>query len=567
MSGDDIEVNENLTVIVGPNNVGKSALLNALWQIISSSPNQPHYAPSPLVARVEAIAPSPDGIVEYLDSRFQRAAPGQYNYGLLSEEHFRVTGGQAIPVSRARELVQLRPLGPQLGELAPLLAINMPPEGRLGQLGYAGTPDLYSEVPSNPLQRLWADRSLEAKFAAYARRAFNMDITVNRHAGSQIGLHIGRPEAAEPQIGQSSKYREQVAALPLAQTQGHGVQAFLGIVLNLLSGEHDLIFVDEPEAFLHPPQARLLGEIFVELARGGSQIIVSTHSDDFLQGVLKKSGSRSDASVVRITRPEPGTNAVAQIDAPTIKRLYEDPLIRHSSILDGIFYKGTVFCEAEADCLYYSAVLDSVTGEDDPRADILFTHCGGKDRLAKGVAALRDARVPTAVVADVDLLADAAKFNQLFALMGGDVAAVTPLINTLTAWVNTQAVSIDRVVARLKLGEVLNGSAEDKLTADEIDRMRKALKATSGWDALKMSGRGGIAKGGVYTAFEQILTEAAAVGLFIVPVGELERFHPSVPGKNKQQWLRTVFETGVYDSSEESKELVRHVIGFITSMQ
>jgi ABC-type uncharacterized transport system ATPase subunit len=106
------------------------------------------------------------------------------------------------------------------------------------------------------------------------------------------------------------------------------VQAFLGMVLTLVARTYDVVLLDEPEAFLHPPQARLLGGIFVELSREGSQIVVATHSDDFLQGVLTASAEATPVTVARLTRPQPTINSVAQVSLDSLRKLYEDPLLR-----------------------------------------------------------------------------------------------------------------------------------------------------------------------------------------------------------------------------------------------
>jgi hypothetical protein len=333
-----------------------------------------------------------------------------------------------------------------------------------------------------------------------------------------------------------------------------------------MTRSYDIVLIDEPEAFLHPPQARLLGEIFVDLSRRGVQLIVSTHSDDFLQGVLSASATSVDVSIVRLTRPTPTVNAVAQISSPSLRRLYEDPLLRYSNILNGIFYKGVVFCEAEADCKYYSAVLDSLYGAAEPRPDILFTQVGGKDRFAKGVSALLAAKVPTAVIADLDLLADQAKFDELFSLLGGDPSSLGGHLNVLSAWVRSQARGVDRAFASYMLTELLAASGDTLLSGEESKEIRRIVKATSGWDLVKTHGRQALANGGPTTAFDNILRATQEVGLFLVPVGELERFHPEVGG-TKQQWLRRVFEDNKFAASATAAEFVRRVASHVASLQ
>ena len=46
--------------------------------------------------------------------------------------------------------------------------------------------------------------------------------------------------------------------------QGDGFRSFVGVVLSLLLSEHRIILLDEPEAFLHPAQAKMLGRWVAE---------------------------------------------------------------------------------------------------------------------------------------------------------------------------------------------------------------------------------------------------------------------------------------------------------------
>jgi predicted ATPase len=40
------------------------------------------------------------------------------------------------------------------------------------------------------------------------------------------------------------------------------MRSFVGVLLNAFISKHSVLLIDEPEAFLHPPQARLLAQLF-----------------------------------------------------------------------------------------------------------------------------------------------------------------------------------------------------------------------------------------------------------------------------------------------------------------
>lgn len=527
-SGATIDVSDHLTVIVGPNNVGKSVLLSSVWQQLSHGFGQPNPA-SAVVARVELQSPTRDEVHRRLRASGEFRPTGQYAQGFAGEDNYFNTQIGMIPVSQLTMQLEQGVQENRLGWLASQVGAFLPTEARLGQLGNVGVPNLYGETPTAPLQKLWADRRLEEEVKVLAKRAFNIELTVNRHGGSQIGLHVGAPRSPEPAVGELSPYLQEVASLPTAAAQGHGVQAFLGMLLVLTSGAYDFVLIDEPEAFLHPPQARLLGEIFVEFAKKDLQVIVSTHSDDFLRGVLTASAAATEVTVVRLTRPGPTTNAVAQLDPAAARGLFEDPLLRYSNILGGIFYKGVVLCEAEGDCQYYSAVLDQQFVDAEaalPRPDLLFTQCGGKDRFAKAAAALLSTEVPTAVIADIDLLADRPKFEELLRVLGGDLTQLAPAFNTVQAAIGARAVSPQLDFVRFRASELLGQAAGPSLTNSEVKELRELLKSRTGWELAKTNGRAVLPAGASVDAFDRICAYCRGVGLFILPVGELERFHP-----------------------------------------
>jgi predicted ATPase len=67
------------------------------------------------------------------------------------------------------------------------------------------------------------------------------------------------------------------------------MKSFLGLLLNILVSSYLFVFVDESEAFLHPPQARLLGRMLGEDKGAHNQVFIATHDSDVLTGLLDSS--------------------------------------------------------------------------------------------------------------------------------------------------------------------------------------------------------------------------------------------------------------------------------------
>lgn len=87
-----------------------------------------------------------------------------------------------------------------------------------------------------------------------------------------------------------------------------------------------MFLVDEPEAFLHPPQARVLGENFSSLL-GERQAFISTHSIEFIKGLLSTNQAR--VKIIRLER-DGEKNPVHYLQPEDLKAIWTDPLITPS---------------------------------------------------------------------------------------------------------------------------------------------------------------------------------------------------------------------------------------------
>ena len=170
------------------------------------------------------------------------------------------------------------------------------------------------------------------------------------------------------------------------------MRSFVGVLLNTFILSHSILFIDEPEAFLHPPQARLIGKMIAKDLPSKRQLFIATHSEDLLKGLLD--ASKDNLKIIRIQR-DGAINKVSVLDSIDIKEIWKDPLLRHSNVLDGLFHSKEIICESDTDCRFYSAILSAIhdnTGSISP--DILFIHCGGKHRMPIVIKSLRKLVVP-----------------------------------------------------------------------------------------------------------------------------------------------------------------------------
>ncbi|WP_171898730.1 ATP-dependent endonuclease [Curtobacterium sp. UCD-KPL2560] len=562
-NGTQVSISESITAVVGPNNAGKSTFLREIQQAFAREPYQGPISDHRLIQTYDLIGDeTPDAFVQFrrrLDANATHRKAGSYNGGYWDQDHWMLSNGQVVTESQISQYWNSR-LG--FGPLASYVSIFMDASNRLHLANSASAYDALHESPSTVVQRLYADRALEATLSELTLKAFGVPLTVNRYAGSQIHLHVGAPRSAEREAPQSSEYLEELGRLPLIGEQGDGFKAFIGMALSVIAGSHPIVLIDEPEAFLHPPQARLLGQFLAEQQATGTQVIVSTHSEDVVAGMTSGDGQR--VAVVRLTR-EANIASVAQLEPEDVKNLYDDPLIKYYDMLNGLFVRGVVICESDSDCTYYRAVLDAVDRKKGIDSGLHFTHAGGKSRVHVALEAFRRTEVPAAAILDIDLLQDDQEFWRIVQAAGAQKVDLERDRNIITAYIKDRNQKKSVTAAAAEIRELLAVASGD-VTSGLIGKINKSLASHSGWKDFKLQGSP-MLHGDALNAFSRLDTTLRSHGVFLVPVGELEGFHPEYSSANKARWLRSVLEVKAFAREGEASDFIRSVSAYASRRQ
>jgi energy-coupling factor transporter ATP-binding protein EcfA2 len=540
--GTDIQVPPHgVTLFVGPNNSGKSQSLRDLLHGLAE--------PAYVKRAIKDISVSKLGSPDDFQAWFEENVPSATSNGIQQQDVRHAWAGA-------------------LGAYYLILMFLADANSRLTAGNSAPNIDFHNQPAMHPIQRAYRNPVIEELLDKASRAAFGLGVTVDRYSGLLISLRIGEPPTFEHTNGvPSQKYLDLLDAMPKLEEVGDGVRSYLGLLLHLFGGSEKVLLIDEPEAFLHPPQAQRLGTLLAKQGASDHQVFLATHSADIVRGVLK---ADSNVTIIRVTRDQ-SVNHGAVLAAKDVKNLWDDPLLRYSNILDGLFHDAVILCESDADCRYYSSVLDAVEAAEEKeamaRADpaprvpqLLFTHCGGKARMGMVVDALRAVGVPTVVVADFDVLRDPSDIERIFSALGRTFDEVKTDLGLIDAALKSGEKPVSKVGLQAAILGVLD-SESDPLDRKALERVRRPIRSDSGWDKAKRAGKSEVPQGNPSAACARVLKALEDGGLLVVPIGELERFVPEVGGHGPA-WVAEVHRQGLHSNLDNAA-----AVGFVKAIR
>ncbi|MDX0597177.1 AAA family ATPase [Sinorhizobium medicae] len=373
------------------------------------------------------------------------------------------------------------------------------------------------EPKSKPQHVLYDDIKLMEKISGLFRQAFKKDLMFDFRGGSTIPLHVGEKPPAKLIDRVSEQYVAAVRRNPSLESQGDGMKGYAGILFEAIVADLDITLLDEPEAFLHPPQMRRLGATLAAEVTG--QLIVATHSSDIMRGFLE--GTKGNVRILRIRR-DGDVNFVAEAPPETIAELWTRPELRYSNALEGIFHEQTIICEDDSDCRLINAVADHLaTLDKKPWLDTAYVPTGGKYGVPKVASVLRKVGVPVKAVFDIDFLSERRLVQETVEAFGGDWSSVEPLWRRVDAAVRNGVKPKSNKEIKNEISSILQASKESDLPRGAIT---EALKQGSPWSQVKKMGVAAIPNGQAQLDYEALRKQLEAIGIYLIAVGEIEHF-------------------------------------------
>lgn len=536
-TGLNVNLKKNsIVVLVGPNNSGKSKTLKEISQL----------AKGPKINNLilESLTISVNGDAnDFLDSIENRRKDHRYVY-------YENSGANHIDSWNLKENWNKLVDGNQNSSMgiSNFFVKSLDTIKRLNLVSPPDNIDFINEMRTHSIHLLKEDSEKELQFSEYFREAFGEEIIVNHGAGKKIPLHVGeRPIATAENDRVSTVYQKALRELPLLHEQGDGMKSFAGVFLTLFAEDFTVNLIDEPEAFLHPPQARLLGQMISQKLGDEKQLFFATHSEHFLKGLLESALDR--LIVIRIQQLKK-SNSVKVLENNNLKNIWKDSILKHSNILDGLFHKKVVLAESDSDCRFYSAITNAIVeSKNIPSPDILFIQTGGKHRFPVVIKALKELDVPLTIIGDFDLYHDENPAKNIYEILDGNWDDLKSDFNKVKKSIDEKRPELETTKLKEEIDTVFNSFSDTIIPEHKIKAIQTLLKKSSPWSQAKSSGKSYLSSGESTLAFNRTQEAFKKKNVFILDIGEIEAFDKSIGGHGPK-WVNQVLEKDLISDSD-----------------
>jgi hypothetical protein len=532
-----------LILIVGPNSSGKTQLLQDLYRRIIGEPRTLVVATTVELRRPEQMEP----FIQCLEREgyLTKITDDAGNEQLRPLTTFVGSGEPAaqIHINQSREwfnsysvadVGKIRRRIDWLGYFGRLLVTGLFLEKRLTAVQQVGMFDFQAQPPQNDLHALYVDDDARAGLLAETRATFSRAVWPDASRGTTLCLRVS-DDPDLPSADQRLSPRA-MATFRTIETEGDGLKSYVATCIALLLGRRPVCLVDEPELCLHPPQAYNLGRF---IGRYGASLdratFVATHSSHILRGVLQ---SAAQPQIVRLIRTGRSFEAHL-VPATVLAEILTRPTVRAETVLDGIFSQAVIVLEADSDRSVYQAVYETLA--DELRLDIHFTAVGGTGGIADTCRVYRTLKIPIAVIADLDILAESERLGRVVSALSYEPHAATLVAaaREVAAAIKDLPPTVDPEDVKSRLAAA--AALPTDWSQNHDDSLRSCLQdLTHDLDRMRRLKRGGVAAlpHPLNEQASSLIAALAEIGLFVVPVGELEAWlaDRAVGASKRSKW-------------------------------
>lgn len=530
-----------ILALVGPNNAGKTFFLKSLRSHLHSAEVEEVSPGNGIIKSIQLVwQGSNEAIIQTLRERTEQNFR-QVGNSFQPNNKIKYSGGSIIGENSYRQQVGNNSY---LGKFTDLFLEFDDALGRIHETDLQKQISPATHTEPSLVQLARENPAEDEKIKHYFYRIFHKELSYYDLGHGQVGFLLAPALQNGPSMGSAIDKRTQdyMKTSQKIWLQGLGMRSVLGLLLRIFAGGKEIIIIDEPEAFLHPPQASALGDVLAEIAAdGGKQIILATHDRNILNGLTKS--SRRNVSIQRVARQDNET-AIRSISATTLDDVRDRSLIRYSPLLDSLFSQVTILVENEKDAFFYSEsigyLIESRGGDYQNFTvdDILFLSTSGKGGLARTAELLTSLHSSAIVACDFDLLVNPQQFEDV---LEGICKDPDKLHSTKEKY---------HSLVSLIFAE---SDTEQKHREDKFKHFKNSgIKS----DFSDFNDK-----------FKELLIDLDALGICLNHLGELEDFKPELTGKKtKTEWVNRALRDNVHQG-EEAQLFAKRILSSVFDTQ
>lgn len=532
-----------LILVVGPNSSGKSQFLQDIYQKICGEARKLVVATEIVIRRMEY-----EPFIGYLEHEGYFETVEDDN-GVQQWRPLKtyVGSGQAVGVIQPQQAQQWhsayrshdfasRRRSEFLNYFGRLLVTGLFLDRRLIAMNQVGMIDFHTQPPQQELHALYLDDDARKRLFNEMLESFGKAVWPDTSRGNAVSLRVsdeGILPTAEERLSP-----KKMAAYRQVESEGDGLKSYVSICVALLLGQRPVCLIDEPEMCLHPPQAYNLGRFIGENGTNPSSVtFVATHSSQILRGVVQTTKS---LQIIRLSRDK-GAFQAHLVPAEVLTDALAKPTVRAESVLDGIFAQSVVVVEGDGDRLVYQTVWETLATE--LRLDLHLATVGGTGGIADTCKLYKTLKIPVAVIADLDMVADTGRLRKVLEVLASAdiVEALVAQASAVMQSIKALPPNVDPDVLREELRVLISDEAA-WINDGDIATRRSLGKIANSLDRLRRLKRGGInaLPAEIANPLQELTDHLKKIGLFLVPVGELEEWianaHINESKENKWAW-------------------------------
>ena len=541
-NGFELPISSNdIVVFVGPNNAGKSRTLKDIYNSFSN--NNDNVIITDIVLDIQNPADLVYTISQYSHQRTENGRTSYMGY-TYEFDNYDINGFETWTKINRR--------------LVPFFISDIDTSLRLEQ-GNPANIIARDEPKKHPLHYIANDEKYRHLISDNFERAFSNKLQIEKYNTKKNFLRIGESINIDTSLEtideNMDRYERIMDSYPKVHEQGDGIKGFIGILLNIMMENYSVFLIDEPEAFLHQPQAKVLGNEIPAIL-GDRQAFISTHSSAFIRGLLEIAPER--LKIVRITRDN-NNNGFYVLDNNNIDAIWKDTLLKHSNILDSLFYKNVIVCESDSDCQFYSIILSWLKEQENRFPETLFVYSSTKHRLKVIAKALKSLNIDFRVLPDIDILRkEEDDIQQLYISCGGEwTKDLNDNYNEFNRYFEEEPHSIQADELKRRFNEEIDKIGKELITAHNLKDIKSSIKLVDKWKKIKKGGVDAIDNDSTKECFVFVDEKLKEAGIYVVKVGELERFIPINGEIHGPKWVNHVLENypdisaPIYDKVKE----------------